>query len=228
MIGIFDSGVGGLTSFAEVRRLMPREDIIYLADRDNSPYGTKNTDELLRLVSKNISVLTSLGARAVLMACCTASTVFPLLEKELREISYPIIPSAAEYAASRGGRITVIATDYTASSHTFKEEILSHAPEASVTEISAQHLVTLVEGGARDGRLNGEERDFITGIADRVKESRPDVLVLGCTHFTHLKSELSTRLAGVEIIAPSILGARKFAEKYRTPYPVGRGRSVYL
>ena len=228
MIGIFDSGVGGLTSFAEVRRLMPREDIIYLADRDNSPYGTKTKEELVKLVSKNVSVLTSLGARAVLMACCTASTVFPLLTEKQREISYPIIPSAARYAASRGKRITVIATDYTVNSHAFRDGILALAPSATVTETSAQALVALVEGGARDGSLNEEDRKFITKIADRVRESSPDVLVLGCTHFTHLKNELSRRLEGVEIVAPSILGARKFAEKYRTPYPQGRGRSVYL
>lgn len=229
MIGIFDSGVGGLVSAREVRRLLPREDIIYLADRKNAPYGTKNKEELSRLVCKDISVLREMGARAVLIACCTASTLYPSLTREMREITYPIIPKSAEAAASLGKKITVIATEYTVASGAFSKEIKHFNPTASVTEISAQKLVSLVEEGASDGKLNLGEQKFTDALAEKIKDTNPEVLVLGCTHFSYLEGELRARLGNIHIVTPAIIGARDFANKYRSAnLPSGSGRTVYL
>ena len=82
MIGIFDSGVGGLNAFYEVRRGLPYADIAYLADRANAPYGTKPKDELISLVKNDIKRLRELGCRLILIACCTASTVYPELSDD--------------------------------------------------------------------------------------------------------------------------------------------------
>ena len=229
MIGIFDSGVGGLVSMREVRRLLPRENIFYLADRRNAPYGTKTKEELKELVLKNLSTLCDMGARSVLVACCTASTVLPSLPEEFKSIAYSIIPKSAEIAAGLGSRITVIATDYTVSTHTFREEIRAYNPSATVTEIAAQGLVPLVEGGARDGELSEENRSFTDSLAEKIKESSPDVLVLGCTHFSYLEGELKSRLGNVHIVTPAIIGANDFVNEYRSAnLPSGRGRTVYL
>ena len=74
MLGVFDSGVGGLAALRELRRLLPFEDMIYLADKENAPYGTKTEDELVALVREDVKRLRELGAEKILMACCTAST----------------------------------------------------------------------------------------------------------------------------------------------------------
>ena len=118
MIGIFDSGVGGLSAYRELRLLLPRCDIIYLADRRNAPYGTKTKDELIKLVKHDILQLKNMGAEKILVACCTASTVVPHLDFEERRCVLPIIFPAARVAA-RLARVTVIATEHTARSSAF-------------------------------------------------------------------------------------------------------------
>ena len=211
MIGILDSGVGGLNSCYELRRLMPREDIIYLADSKNAPYGTKAKEELITLVGKNIRLLKGRGAESVLIACCTASSIYPYLSKEERDISIPIIEPAAK-AAARHTRIAVIATDYTVASHAFKTAIQRINPSCEVTEIGAQILVSLVELGARDRELFPREATLLGRLTERIKSIDAECLVLGCTHFSHLEAELSLRLPGVELVSPARLGARHARE----------------
>ncbi len=101
---------------------MPREDIIYLADRKNAPYGTKTKEELIALTKKDIQRLREMGVRQILIACCTASTVYHYLDQIEREISLPIITPAAELAA-KYGRVYVIATRRTAESGAFGRAI---------------------------------------------------------------------------------------------------------
>ncbi len=230
MIGIFDSGVGGLASYGEVRRLLPSEDIIYLADRKNAPYGTKTKDELIPLIKEDIRRLTEMGAEKILIACCTASALHPHLSGAEREIAFPIIDPSAKVAAGLGGRITVIATEYTVASHAFRRAILANRPTAEVTEISAQRLVALVEDGAADGMLDENSERTLTKAAKQIAESRPEVLILGCTHFSHLAGELSSRLGGVRIVTPATVGAREFVKIYKKEKSTARrecGRTVY-
>lgn len=205
MIGVFDSGVGGLASVSVLRSRLKKEDIIYLADRKNSPYGTKTKDELISLVSNDIIRLRSYGCRLCLIACCTASSVYNSLNKELKYISRPIILPAARAAAS-GKRITVIATRHTVNSGAFKYEISRLCP-AEVTEICAQELVSLVESGQRDGCLTPEGLKTVFNISEKVKSSMPDTLVLGCTHFSHLEKSLTAFLPQVRIVNSAREGA---------------------
>ena len=100
MIGVFDSGVGGMTAFDELRRLLPCEDMVYLADRSNAPYGTKSERELVFLVREDIRRLRELGCEKILVACCTASTVVSLLSEAERRICTPIILPTARAAVS--------------------------------------------------------------------------------------------------------------------------------
>ena len=128
MTGIFDSGVGGFASFRVLRRLMPREDILYLADREGAPYGTKEKDVLLPLIKRDIARLRERGAERILIACCTASSLWEELSPEERAVSFPIISPAAHAAAECGKKITVIATDYTVKARAFSREIKKFAP----------------------------------------------------------------------------------------------------
>ena len=213
MLGVFDSGVGGLAAFRELRRLLPFEDMIYLADTENAPYGTKTEDELLALVREDVRKLRELGAERILMACCTASTVWKRLDVDERKIALPIIDAAAEAALKRtDGHIAVIATNHTTASHAFGDAIAKIAyknanPPPRVTEIAAQELVSLVERGERDGALSPQGRGTVGRMAKKISETHADTLILGCTHFSHLEYELSSRLCGVKIISAAREGA---------------------
>ena len=193
---------------------MPRESIVYLADRKNAPYGTKNRDTILKIVKNNIKTLKEMGADKILIACCTASTVYDGLTDEERAISLPIIEPAARVAADLGQntRVVVISTEHTASSHAFSRLIRSYSPSATVTEIPTQMLVSLVELGASDGSLLPRESDYLDRLAARIKSCSANALILGCTHFSSLAGELKARLKDITVINPAILGARALAE----------------
>ena len=225
MIGIFDSGVGGLTAYREVRRLAPRLDIVYLADRKNAPYGTKGRDELVELVKNDIRVLRSMGAADILIACCTASTVYPFLDEGSRQRTIPIIEPAADSAVGLH-RITVIATEYTVKSRAFSDSVRKRNPDASVLEIPAQRLVSLVEGGARDGYLSEECREYLNGVASRAKDFGADGLILGCTHFSHLENTLRALLPEVKIISPAREGAKRLIRSCELLS--GGGKNIYV
>lgn len=216
MIGIFDSGVGGLNSFSELRRLLPRESLIYLSDSKNAPYGTKSKEALKKIVTENVNLLTDMGACEVLIACCSASAVWSELDESVRRVCSPIIHTAARAAAEATGpqgSVAVIATDFTAGSGIFKSEIHKINPDIEVHEIPAQILVGLVELGAKDGELLPREGEILDGVCSRISALGSDVLILGCTHFSSLKGEISKRLPGVSIINTAVLGARRLARE---------------
>lgn len=223
MIGVFDSGVGGLCAYRELRRLLPRQDIIYLADRKNAPYGTKSKDELIALTKNDIKRLRDMGADKILIACCTASTVYPYLDGWEREISLPIITPAA-LVASKYRRVTVIATNHTVASHAFGNAICRLA-HTEVREIACQELVAMVEGGCREGRISKACRGYIEKIRKDALDFGADALVLGCTHFSHLESEFTRLLPRVRIISPATEGAVAMAEQMKKK--TENGRTVY-
>ena len=227
MTGIFDSGVGGLEAYFELRRLLPREDIIYLADRKNAPYGTKTRDELIALTKKDIKRLRDMGAGQVLIACCTASTVWGELSEWERKISTPIITPAARVAAE-GERIAVIATEHTVRSGAFGREIRKFSPNSEVFERAEQALVAMVESGSRDGRISTECKGELEKIVEWANEIRADTLVLGCTHFSHLELTLGKMLPCVKIVSPAREGARAIKEKITARNATGNGREIYI
>ena len=205
---------------------MPTKDIIYLADRKNAPYGTKTEDEILFLAKNNIGILSNLGCEAILIACCSASTVYPRLTEGEREISLPIISPSARLAAEGGRKITVIATSHTARSGAFRREIARFS-NASVTELAEQELVTLVEKGNRDGHLSPECMIYLRSMAERIRASEADSLILGCTHFSHLEREIGRLMPGVRIISPARVGADVLYNKIKDKR-TENGRNIYL
>lgn len=195
MIGIFDSGSGGLAALRELRRLRPREGMIFLPDRDNAPYGTRTPEELCALAERGIDRLLRLGAENVLIACCTASTIYHSLPERTRAASLPIIEPTARMAKSmaRGGRIGVIATDATVRSHAFAHAL--HGSE--VLELPAQRLVGEIESGARDGAITPELMEYLDTLLLPAVRFGIDVLILGCTHFPLVEGEISRALGRI-------------------------------
>lgn len=226
MIGVFDSGVGGLTALAELRRLLPRTDMIYLADREHAPYGTKSEEEILSLAESCIKRLITAGAEKILIACCTASTLHSRLTEGARGITTPIIAPAARAAQRVSlGKIAVIATEATVRSHAFRRELLSIG-ECEVTEHATQELVAMVESGASDRKpLTLGERSTLSRLLAPIKASRADTLILGCTHFPHLRDHIAAMLPGVKLISPSREGALEIA---RSTEDRGGGRTIFL
>lgn len=227
MIGVFDSGAGGLTAVAELRRLAPSLDICFLQDRKNSPYGTKSQRELIRLVKKDINRLALAGAETILMACCTASTVYSALPSAMRDISHPIIDPTVKEAArvTIGGRIGVIATEATVRSGAFTEKLLAYPSVKEVVEIPTQRLVSLVDGGITDQNITREARDEILGLLTPLRDRKIDTLILGCTHFPHLRLTIGGMLPGVRLVSSSKEGAKEIIKNISL---FGTGKTVYL
>lgn len=198
-IGVFDSGVGGLTVVAALRRRLPAESILYLGDTARLPYGSKSPETVTRYTQKNIEFLTERGVKAVVVACNTASALaLPNLRFEEGLPVWGVIePGARKAALVSRGRVGVIATEATVRSDAYPKALRRLRPDLAVVSRACPLFVPLVEEGWHDD-------DFVTTrIAERylapLLEAEIDTLVLGCTHYPLLKKVL-TRVAGPEVV----------------------------
>ena len=226
MTGIFDSGVGGLAALAELRRLKPNADICFLADRKNAPYGTKSRAQLCDLVKRDIESLLARGCSDILIACCTASTVYSELAVEYKRICVPIITPTCRAVArlTVNRRIGVIATEATVASGAFEKEIKKLSPRAEVVSVAAQSLVRIIEDGEHDANLTELGRRRIQNVLLPIADAGCDVLILGCTHFTHIRRTAEDILK-IKTLSPALIGARLIS--HRTDN-VGEGKTLYI
>lgn len=227
MIGIFDSGAGGLITLKELRLLAPFADICFFADREHAPYGTKTQDELTKLVKNDVQILRSAGADEILIACCTASTVFGTLSQRDKEICTPIILPTVKSAlrATKNGRIGVIATNATVCSGIFSKYAREISPYAQIKEYAAQPLVSLIESGVKDGACDGSSLGIIERILNAAPFSDIDTLILGCTHFPHIEGIISSFFGNIRIISSAREGAKEIFKKANIN---GSGRTVFV
>ena len=191
-IGVFDSGVGGLTVVAELHRRLPRESILYLGDTARLPYGTKSRTTVERYTRRNIDFLVERGVKAIVVACNTASA---LALKEL-EVPVPLLgviePGARRAATVSRGRVGVIATESTVRSDAYRRALLAERRDLRVWTHAAPLLVPLVEEGWHDDPITAEVvRRYLAPLL----EHDVDTLVLGCTHYP-LLAEVVSRVAG--------------------------------
>jgi len=226
VIGIFDSGVGGLTAIKELRKIARDADICFFADRKNAPYGTKTLEEITEASKRSIENLILLGAEKILIACCTASAAYYHLPERERELCIPIIDLAARRAAniSKNGRIGVIATERTIKERAFSRAITAISKNAIVFEKEAQIFVSLIENGARDNNLSENEKIKIEKVLAPLRKKNIDTLILGCTHFPHIEQEIQ-RILGVKTVNPAFEGALEIAKIANIS---GNGRTIYI
>ena len=226
MIGVFDSGIGGLAAINELRKISKTVDVCFLADRENAPYGTKTLEEITGYAKRNIAKLTSLGAEKILIACCTASVTYPRLSKGEMEASLPIIDLSARRAVelSANGRIGVIATERTVKEKAFAKAVSKFSKSAAVFELEAQNFVSLVENGEHDGNLTLEAKLKIEKTLERLFDKKIDTLILGCTHFSHIEEEIR-RILGTKTVNPALEGAREIIKHTNLS---GDGRTIYV
>lgn len=200
-IGIIDSGVGGLTVMKELLKRMPTEQFIYLGDDERCPYGNREPEEVQTFTNELIEQLDTIGVKAVVIACNTA-TAFAL--KYVEELyNFPIIgviePGAqTAVAASTSGEIVVLGTDGTIQSKAYDEAILKLAPSAHITGLACPDFVSLVENGV----YNSEEVDeTVREILAPLATELFDTVILGCTHFPLLAPFIKRHLPeGTHII----------------------------
>ena len=216
MLGLFDSGSGGLNTVRYVKELSDDVDLVYLIDRENAPYGIKTEKELIAITKANIDRLTDMGARRVLIACCTASTVYQELGEKYKKIALPIIDAVAKRAkkATRIGRIGVIATNRTVKSHAFKEALRG----CTVTELATPELVRLIDNGLSDECIDTEGERMIEDMIRPVLDARIDTLILGCTHFPSLirtVSKIASRYGVESVIDSARVGAEILVDASR-------------
>jgi glutamate racemase len=202
-IGIFDSGLGGLTVVREVMRQLPNERIIYFGDTARLPYGPKSPDTVRRYSHEISAYLTSQDVKAVIVACNTATAhALPMLREEIRVPVIGVVdPGArAAVAASRRQELGVIGTAGTIGSGAYERAIRALAPGAHIVARACPLFVPLVEEGWVD-------RDATRLIAREylqpLKEAGVDTVVLGCTHYPLLKPVLAETLGGDVVLIDS-------------------------
>ena len=188
MLGLFDSGRGGLNTVEYLKKTGDGDDLIYLIDGNNAPYGIRSENEITDIVKENIRLLRSMGAERVLIACCTASTVYPLLPEEYRSVSIPIIDAVADAAkyATRRGRIGVIATEHTVSTRAFSRALDGY----TVKEVALSELVPLIDLGLSDTTATDSDVGVLHRMLEPILKENIDTLILGCTHFPALKETI--------------------------------------
>jgi len=199
-IGIFDSGIGGLTVFREIRKKLPREKLVYFGDTARVPYGTKSKETIIKFAGEIALFLKSLKVKMIVIACNTVSSF--ALEEVKRISGVPVAgviePGAgAAVEASENGKIIVIGTSATISSHSYKKTIKKAAPGSEVFEKACPLFVPLVEEGwcsRHPSRLI--VREYLSGF----KGKKYDTIILGCTHYPLLKKLIRRELPGLKII----------------------------
>jgi len=215
-VGVFDSGIGGLTVLKALQERLPQERFLYLGDTARLPYGTKTASTVERYALQAVDELIHRGVKAVVVACNTASAAaLPALQAAHPEL--PVIGviepgAAAAAAATRSGRIAVIATEGTVRGGAYQREILKQRPDARVVAVAATLFVALAEEGWIDGEVAvAAARRYVGPLF--ATDPVPDVLVLGCTHFPPLIGAIRAAAgAGVAIVDSAVTTAQALAQ----------------
>jgi glutamate racemase len=213
-IGVFDSGVGGLTAVRALQRLLPSENILYFGDSGRAPYGCRPVDEIRRIARQDSSFLAEKGVKALLVACGTmdSNALGDIVENVTVPVGGVVRPSAeAAAAATRNGRVGVLATAATARSGAFGRALAAARASLTVTAEGCPLLVPLIESGhgAADDPALGEALDEYLAP---MQAAGVDTLLLGCTHFPLVSDAIAARMGpGVTLIDSGAEGARACA-----------------
>lgn len=199
-IGVFDSGLGGLTALRELTALLPREEFIYFGDTGRVPYGSRSRETIIKYARQDVAFLRSFDPKAIVIACGTVSTT--ALDVLRGENSLPIFgvvgPAArAAAAVTRSGKIGLIGTSASIRTGAYQRAILPLRPDADFTALACPLFVPLVENGRfRPGDPVAEivAAEYLTPL----KQAGVDTLVLGCTHYPLLKEVIGAFL-GLEV-----------------------------
>lgn len=195
-IGVFDSGLGGLTAAGELARMLPTESIIYFGDNGRVPYGSRSRETILKYAKQDVAFLKTFGLKAIVIACGTVSTV---AIRELQENNdLPILgvvepAGLAAACATKNGKVGLIGTQASVRSGAYERVIASVRPDIEVFAEACPLLVPLIEAGRiieGDVVIETVLREYLVPM----KEAEVDTLILGCTHYPMLKAMIQKEM----------------------------------
>lgn len=213
-IGVFDSGLGGLTAVRVLRRMLPDENIIYFGDTGRMPYGGRPASQIVKIARQNIDFVESFGVKAVLAACGTISSNAGAMLDENAVCAVGVLKPGAQELASLGKkRLGVIATKTSIESGAFEREISLRCPSASVTALACPKFVPMIESGA----FSPEDPEVQAVVAETLaplREAGVEALLLGCTHYGIISEAIQAYL-GDDIV---LVGASDAAARHLARY----------
>lgn len=216
-IGVFDSGVGGLTAIKELKAILPYEDMVYFGDTARVPYGTRSDETVTRYTEQCIRFLLSRDVKLIVVACGTASAVaLPRIADKLPVPAMGVVPSgvAAAVAATRSAHIGVIGTAAAIRSRAYEYAIHARSDTVRVSARACPLFVPLAEEGWGEGEIAHLTAEAYLA---ELREESPDVLILGCTHYPLLAGTIGDVMGeGVTLVNPAeqtALDAKKYLEE---------------
>ena len=198
MIGVFDSGIGGLSVLEELEKVLPNEDFYYYGDSINNPYGEKSDQELLEITSHIVDVLKEKGAKLIVIACNTATTrVMKKLREKYPETIFVGTVPAIKVACDHASKNTlVMATE--ATTHSLRTEELirdNKRKDQNIYLVSCPGLANAIETKNEEKIKNILQKTFLP-----YKDKNIDTIVLGCTHYPFIKKEILEEMPGVKLV----------------------------
>lgn len=228
MIGIYDSGSGGLHALCAIRKRCPNADILYRGDLAHAPYGTKTREQLLPILRENLSLFRALGCHHILLACMTASSLLPLLSYEDGRGVYPITDAVgmSALALTKNKRVGIVSTSRTMKEGRLKDCLSAHG--VSVSESEADILVALAERG-QTSPSDTEVRAIVQASVETHLRAGVDTLVLGCTHFPYFEEAFRYAMGeGVSLISSAQAGALSFLKQIPKDVLKGQGHIHFI
>ncbi len=228
-IGVFDSGAGGLTVVRTIRERLPNEPVVYFGDTAYVPYGPRPAEEIRRFAADAARFLCSQGAKLIVMGCNMSSAM--ALETTRAAVPCSVLGTVAAgarmaVAASATGRIGVAATAGTVKSRAYEQAVKALRPDAEVIQQPCPLLVPAIEAGLQDGLLGEAVAESLAPL----REARPDTVILGCTHYPLLRSQIAGYLGSdVALVDPAeslaeeteeVLTREGLLARYRPERPV--------
>lgn len=229
-IGVFDSGLGGLTAVKALRKLMPEEDIFYFGDTGRMPYGPRQAEEIRRMTRQDLDFVASLGVKALVAACGTVSSNAGDILSAYPLPVIGVLSAGVNALAKAGGEgcAAVIATQASISSGAFKRSFREAAPGRELLSVACPDFVPLIESGHTEpgDPLLG---DTVARTLRPLKEAGVSALLLGCTHYGIIREAISAYLGpGVELISASDAAALETRDYLaKNSLTGGEGREVY-
>lgn len=208
-IGVFDSGLGGLTAVREIMKILPDENIIYFGDTGRVPYGTRSHETILKYTKNDIRFLKSFDVKMIVIACGTASSVaLPGVQDEFDVPIVGVVEPAvkAAYNATKNKKVGIIGTPGTIKSRSYEKLIKSFDSEIETYTKACPLFVPLVENGHFDTQVAAL---VVEEYLEEIKNAKVDTLILGCTHYPLLAKIIGEYMGeGVTLINPGAQAAK--------------------
>lgn len=208
-VGIFDSGLGGLTAVREFKKLLPDENIIYFGDTGRMPYGVRPPEQIRVIAAQNLDFVGSMGVKAMIAACGTiSSTADDLLVSNPVPVYGVLKPGASELAAAKSETVGVIATATSIQSGAYERAVKSLSPEKTVISAACPKFVPIIESG-RGTPESAELRAAVEEYLSPMRDAGVGTLLLGCTHYGLIAEAIDSFFGGkVKLIGAADAAAR--------------------